>query len=192
MAETVSGTLQRRSTFDSKSWWTKWHWDKFFSLYFGILLSVSFHQCCTLIFINMFLLSETQMSEAWGTSKRLAFGYRKALEMKVNPRWIFFCETLKHVVFLYFILHQPNSLTYLHFPEIYVAFNLPLQEQVHPGNIQSNKFCPPPAINTVPLATSSFSYFFFFFFFFFNIHSNWWFVKQVNALQKQYCDWSSR
>lgn len=189
MAETVSGTLQRRSTFDSKSWLTKWHWDMFFSLYFGILLSVSFHQCCTLIFINMLLLSETQESKAWGTSKRLAFGYRKALEMKVIPRWFFFCETPKHVVFLYFILHQPNSLTCLHFPEIYVASSLPLQEQVHTGNIQSNKFCPHPAINTVPLATSSCSYFLSFVFF--NIHSNWWFVKQVTALQKQSCDRSS-
>jgi hypothetical protein len=26
-------------------WWTKWHWDKFFSEYFGFSLSVSFHWC---------------------------------------------------------------------------------------------------------------------------------------------------
>jgi hypothetical protein len=26
-------------------WWTNWHWDRFFSEYFGFPLSVSFHQC---------------------------------------------------------------------------------------------------------------------------------------------------
>jgi hypothetical protein len=27
-------------------WWTKWHWDRFFSEYFGFLLSTSsFHWC---------------------------------------------------------------------------------------------------------------------------------------------------
>jgi hypothetical protein len=26
-------------------WWTKWHWDRFFSEYFGFALSVSFHRC---------------------------------------------------------------------------------------------------------------------------------------------------
>jgi hypothetical protein len=26
-------------------WWTKWHWDRFFSEYFGFPLSVSFHRC---------------------------------------------------------------------------------------------------------------------------------------------------
>jgi hypothetical protein len=25
-------------------WWTKWHWDRFFSEYFGFVLSVSFHR----------------------------------------------------------------------------------------------------------------------------------------------------
>ena len=35
----------RRAEFDSRrdSWWTKWHWDRFFSQYFGFPLSVSFH-----------------------------------------------------------------------------------------------------------------------------------------------------
>jgi hypothetical protein len=27
-------------------WWTKWHWDRFFSEYFGFPLSISFHRCC--------------------------------------------------------------------------------------------------------------------------------------------------
>jgi hypothetical protein len=26
-------------------WWTKWHWDRFFSWYFGFPLSNSFHRC---------------------------------------------------------------------------------------------------------------------------------------------------
>jgi hypothetical protein len=26
-------------------WWTKWHWDRFFSEYFSFSLSISFHQC---------------------------------------------------------------------------------------------------------------------------------------------------
>jgi hypothetical protein len=26
-------------------WWAKWHWDKFFSEYFGFPLSISFHRC---------------------------------------------------------------------------------------------------------------------------------------------------
>ena len=30
-------------------WWKKWHWDRFFSEHFGLPLSVSFHQCSTLI-----------------------------------------------------------------------------------------------------------------------------------------------
>jgi hypothetical protein len=25
--------------------WTKWHWDRFFSEYFGFPLSISFHRC---------------------------------------------------------------------------------------------------------------------------------------------------
>jgi hypothetical protein len=26
-------------------WWTKWHWDRVFSEYFGFSLSISFHRC---------------------------------------------------------------------------------------------------------------------------------------------------
>ena len=26
-------------------WWTKWHWGRFFSEYFGFPLAISFHQC---------------------------------------------------------------------------------------------------------------------------------------------------
>jgi hypothetical protein len=26
-------------------WWTKWHWDKFLSNFFGFPLSISFHRC---------------------------------------------------------------------------------------------------------------------------------------------------
>jgi hypothetical protein len=111
-------------------------------------------------------------------------------EMESTSTLIFFCEALNHIVFLCFVLYQPNSITYLHFPKIYLASSLPLQEQAHTGNIQSNKYCPPPAINTVPLATSS--CFYFSFFLFFNIHSAWWFVKQLTARQKRSCERPSR
>jgi len=106
----------------------------------------------------------------------------KTLMINVLPRWFFCCEALNHIVFLCFILHHPNSITYLYFPKICLVSSLPLKEQAHNGNMQSNKFCPPAANNTVPLATSS--SFYFLFFVFFNIHSTWWFVKQLTARQK--------
>jgi hypothetical protein len=31
-------------------WWTKWHWDRFFSEYFGFPLSMSFHQDMMIVF----------------------------------------------------------------------------------------------------------------------------------------------
>ena len=99
-------------------------------------------------------------------------------------------EALNHIIFLCFILHQPNSITYLYFPKICLAYSLLLQEQAHTGNMQSNTFCPPPAINTVDLAISY--CFYFLFFVFFNIHSTWWFVKQLNAHPKRSCDRPSR
>jgi hypothetical protein len=33
-------------------WWTKWHWDRFFSESFGFLLSVAFHWCPMFILIS--------------------------------------------------------------------------------------------------------------------------------------------
>jgi len=70
VAEAVSGTLQLRSRFDSKSWWKKWHWDRFFSQYFIILLSVTFHQRCTIVFIYMLLLPEKNKRMKRGTLQR--------------------------------------------------------------------------------------------------------------------------
>jgi hypothetical protein len=32
-------------------WWTKWHWDRFFSKFFNFLLPISFHQGSILIYI---------------------------------------------------------------------------------------------------------------------------------------------
>jgi len=46
----------------------KWGWDKFFSEYFRFLLSVSFHLCSMLIFIDMLLLREGQTGETWEPS----------------------------------------------------------------------------------------------------------------------------
>jgi hypothetical protein len=37
------GSRPERSLWDL--WWTKWHWDRFFSESFGFPLSVSFHRC---------------------------------------------------------------------------------------------------------------------------------------------------
>jgi hypothetical protein len=46
--------------------------DWFFSKYFGFPVSLSFHQCCILIFIYTLLLPEGKMGEAWVTSKKSA------------------------------------------------------------------------------------------------------------------------
>jgi len=75
VAEVVSSTLQRRSRFDSKPWWTKRHWDRFLSQYFGIPLSVSFHQCCTLIFIYTLLLPEKTREWILGHFKEMESTY---------------------------------------------------------------------------------------------------------------------
>jgi hypothetical protein len=37
------GSIPGQSMWDL--WWTKWHWDRFFSEYFGFPLSISFHRC---------------------------------------------------------------------------------------------------------------------------------------------------
>jgi len=50
-------------------------------------LSVSFHQCCTLIFIYMLLLLEGHIGEVWEPSKKLcSYGSHWALKRKVLPR----------------------------------------------------------------------------------------------------------
>jgi hypothetical protein len=36
------GSLQDQSMWDL--WWTKWHWDRFLSEFFGFPLSISFHR----------------------------------------------------------------------------------------------------------------------------------------------------
>jgi hypothetical protein len=47
----VAGLSPQRPGFDPGGqsmwdlWWTKWHWDRVFSEYFGFLLSISFHRC---------------------------------------------------------------------------------------------------------------------------------------------------
>jgi hypothetical protein len=38
-------------------WWSRWHWDRFFSQYFCFPLSVTFYQCCIII-VYTFLLPE--------------------------------------------------------------------------------------------------------------------------------------
>jgi hypothetical protein len=42
-AEGGPRSIPGRSMWDL--WWTKWHWDKFFSEYFGFSVSISFHRC---------------------------------------------------------------------------------------------------------------------------------------------------
>ena len=47
-------------------------------------LSVSFHQCSTLIFIYMFLLPEGKLGEVWKISKKQRFcGHSKAMDRKL-------------------------------------------------------------------------------------------------------------
>jgi len=73
MAQTVSRpplSLEARDRFQSmlNLRCAKWQLDWFVTQYFCFPLSVSFHQCPTLIFIYMLLLPERQMGEAWGPS----------------------------------------------------------------------------------------------------------------------------
>ena len=56
--------------------WIKWRWGKFFSCYFSLPLSVSFHQRSLLIFISKLLLLEGQAGEAW-LSSNIAAVFRK-------------------------------------------------------------------------------------------------------------------
>jgi hypothetical protein len=37
-------------------WWTKWHWDRFFSEFFNFFLPISFHQGSILIYIILELI----------------------------------------------------------------------------------------------------------------------------------------
>ena len=46
-------------------WWTKWHWDSFYSDYSCFPLSVSFLSCSTLFFFCVLLLLEVQTRKAW-------------------------------------------------------------------------------------------------------------------------------
>jgi hypothetical protein len=46
------------------SWWTKWHWDRFFSSFSSV------HQCFVPVFICMLLLPEGQADEAGELSKK--------------------------------------------------------------------------------------------------------------------------
>jgi len=49
---------------------TKWQWGGFCTECFGFPLSVSFHQCSTLIFTHTLLLPEGQTGEAWEASNK--------------------------------------------------------------------------------------------------------------------------
>ena len=56
-------------------WSTKWHWDRFFSEYYGFPLPVPFHQGCTVIIIYMLPLPDVQLGEAWYPfKKQCSFG----------------------------------------------------------------------------------------------------------------------
>jgi uncharacterized membrane protein YiaA len=62
-------------------WWTKWHWDRFFSEYFGFPLSISFYRCSitiekqkNLIIIFIFLIGlHNKPSRLRGCSKKYYF-----------------------------------------------------------------------------------------------------------------------
>jgi len=55
------GSVPRQSTWNLR--WTKWHWDKFFSAYFGFLLTVSLHQCSVRIFMFELFIWEGKAGE---------------------------------------------------------------------------------------------------------------------------------
>jgi len=44
--------------------WTKWHWDRLFSDYLGLPLSISLHQCSVIIFFYTLLLPNGQTGKA--------------------------------------------------------------------------------------------------------------------------------
>ena len=50
-----------------------WDWDKYFCEYFGLLLSVSFHQRSILIFNLIPFVSEGQAAEGWEPSNKAMF-----------------------------------------------------------------------------------------------------------------------
>jgi hypothetical protein len=68
-------------------WRTKWYWNRLFSQYFCFAMSLSFHQCPTLIFIYMRLIQEGQMGEPRETSRELcSFENRGTLNIKLLLR----------------------------------------------------------------------------------------------------------
>jgi hypothetical protein len=86
-----SGSIPGQRVWDS--WWTKWHWDRFF-----FPLSVWFHQRITLVFIKILLLPEAQTVEGWEPSKSNAL-------LEIVEHWI---EKYFHVslVFKGIITHR--------------------------------------------------------------------------------------
>jgi hypothetical protein len=65
MAQAVSLrplNAEARSTWDF--WWTKWHWDRVFSVYFGFPLSILFHRCS----IEMEKQKKTSLSSSSSSS----------------------------------------------------------------------------------------------------------------------------
>ena len=64
--------------------WTKSHWDRLFSQYFRFTLSVSFHQCFTLIFIFVYvaLTRRTNERSLETFQKEILFRKSEALERK--------------------------------------------------------------------------------------------------------------
>jgi hypothetical protein len=72
-------------------WLTKWHWYRGFSEYFVFLLSVSFHQCSTLLFICMLHYQDKRVKSGNLPKKQWSFLNRGALDGKVNS----FCSVFK-------------------------------------------------------------------------------------------------
>lgn len=63
-------------------WWRGWHWDRFYSGYFGFLLSLSFHQYPILIIYTLLLSGQT--AEVWEPfKKRWSFGIWRVLDREI-------------------------------------------------------------------------------------------------------------
>jgi hypothetical protein len=58
-------------------WWTKWHWDRFFSEYFSFPLSISFQQCS--------IKREKQKKKPSLSSSSFSQGYTISLMAAVRP-----------------------------------------------------------------------------------------------------------
>jgi len=94
-------------------WWIKWHWDRLFppSEHFSFLLSVSFHQRSTFVFMYMLLVLEWQTGKAWEPSKKqCSFRNWEVLETTALSLFFLILQGIKNQSANY-TLHPDTSTT---------------------------------------------------------------------------------